>query len=145
MCSQYPTGDILPRQVKQNSDARLSFRLPTSTASGVILDETGAEDLPYKVEGRGIYKTDGKALIQVPYLSNEEIDKLIQPFIQEELAYGDTNGEEEKEGLRDTADTGSLRNGEPVPTSRDSSTWIEPQCDENYEELGEVYQPFPAE
>lgn len=80
MCSQYPTGDILPRQVKQNSDARLSFRLPTSTASGVILDETGAEELPFKQSGRAIYKTDGKKIVQVPYMDNEMIDELLAPM-----------------------------------------------------------------
>ena len=80
MCSQYPTGDILPRQVKQNSDARLSFRLPTSTASSVILDETGAEALPYGMKGRAIYKTDLKRMIQVPYMDNDMIDQLINPM-----------------------------------------------------------------
>src|SRR6185312_4127880 len=65
MCSQYPTGDILPRQVKQNSDARLSFRLPTDIASNVILDEQGAQNLPYRLKGRAIYKTDMKRMIQV--------------------------------------------------------------------------------
>ena len=79
-CSQYPTGDILPRQVKQNSDARISFRLPTSTASNVILDESGAEELPFRQSGRAIYKTDEKRIIQVPYLSNEVIDDLIGPL-----------------------------------------------------------------
>lgn len=79
-CSQYPTGDILPRQIKQNSDARVSFRLPTSTASNVILDESGAEELPFRQSGRAIYKTDEKRIIQVPYMSNELIDKLIEPL-----------------------------------------------------------------
>ena len=96
MCSQYPTGDILPRQVKQNSDARISFRLPTSTASNVILDESGAEDLPFRQAGRAIYKTDEKRLIQVPYMSNEIIDELIGP-LREEKSYGNKPREEDGE------------------------------------------------
>jgi len=80
MCSQYPTGDILPRQVKQNSDARLSFRLPTATASNVILDRSGAEDLPFQQPGRAIYATDGIMTVQVPYMNNDMIDELIKPL-----------------------------------------------------------------
>jgi S-DNA-T family DNA segregation ATPase FtsK/SpoIIIE len=141
MCSQYPTGDILPRQVKQNSDARLSFRLPTSTASGVILDETGAEDLPYKVEGRGIYKTDGKALIQVPYLSNEQIDKLIQPFIQED-SHGDAKGEEGTKGLSNSHVVSSVRYGKSVTVTSNPPFRQQQERDESAEEPGNLYKPF---
>jgi S-DNA-T family DNA segregation ATPase FtsK/SpoIIIE len=130
--------------VKQNSDARLSFRLPTSTASGVILDETGAEDLPYKVEGRGIYKTDGKALIQVPYLSNEQIDKLIQPFIQEDC-HGDAIGEEEKTRLRDTEHVSSVRYGKSVTVTGDTPVGVEPERDESAEEFADIYTAFQGE
>jgi S-DNA-T family DNA segregation ATPase FtsK/SpoIIIE len=142
MCSQYPTGDILPRQVKQNSDARLSFRLPTSTASNVILDESGAEDLPYKVEGRGIYKTDGKALIQVPYLSNEQIDKLIQPFIQEELAHGHANSEEETKGLRYSENLKLVRDGEQIATTSNPSVRQQQERNTGDEESSHLYKPF---
>src|SRR5699024_9575963 len=44
-CTQYPTSDTLPRQIKQNSDAKISFRLPTEVASRVAIDEQGAETL----------------------------------------------------------------------------------------------------
>lgn len=80
MCSQYPTADILPRQVKQNSDAKLSFRLPTGYASNVILDEEGASNLPYGQRGRAIYKTDLKKMIQVPMITNEQIDEWLGPL-----------------------------------------------------------------
>lgn len=44
-CTQYPTGGnhnpTLPRQIKQNSDAKISFRLPTEIASRVAIDEQG--------------------------------------------------------------------------------------------------------
>lgn len=104
MCSQYPTGDILPRQVKQNSDARISFRLPTSTASNVILDESGAEDLPFRQAGRAIYKTDEKRMIQVPYMSNEVIDMLLGPM-KEEKGNDNEQGEETGKGRSDSAHT----------------------------------------
>lgn len=105
ICSQYPVGTILPRLVKQNSDARLSFRLPTNTASNVILDEGGAEDIPYGYRGRAIYKADLKRIIQVPILENKEIDKLIAPF-KVEVTEDDEYREEEGTGTCDTQDTG---------------------------------------
>lgn len=69
-CTQYPTGDTLPRQVKQNSDAKLGFRLPTQTASSVVIDEPGLESIK-SIPGRAIFKTDRLTEIQVPYISNE--------------------------------------------------------------------------
>lgn len=69
-CTQYPTGDTLPRQVKQNSDAKLGFRLPTQTASSVVIDEAGLETIK-SIPGRAIFKTDRLTEIQVPYISNE--------------------------------------------------------------------------
>jgi hypothetical protein len=78
--TQYPTADTLPRQVKQNCDAKLCFRLQTDTASRVVLDENGAEELPY-IAGRAIYRTDRKYLVQTPFIENEFIDKTIRPHI----------------------------------------------------------------
>lgn len=79
-CTQYPTGDTLPRQVKQNCDARICFRLLTETASRVVLDEPGAEKLPL-IKGRAIYRTDQKYLVQTPFIENGFIDNLIKPHI----------------------------------------------------------------
>jgi ribosomal protein S24E len=78
--TQYPTADTLPRQVKQNCDARLCFRLQTDTASQVVLDENGAESLPY-IPGRAIYRTDRKYVVQTPFIENDFIDKTIRPHI----------------------------------------------------------------
>lgn len=70
-CTQYPTADTLPRQIKQNSDAKISFRLPTEVASRVAIDEQGAERL--EVVGRAIYRTADKHVLQVPYVSDKDI------------------------------------------------------------------------
>lgn len=78
--TQYPTADTLPRQVKQNCDARLCFRIQTDTASMVVLDETGAEKLPL-IPGRAIYQTDRKLIVQSPYIENDFIDRTIRPHI----------------------------------------------------------------
>lgn len=78
--TQYPTADTLPRQVKQNADARLCFRLPTETASRVVLDDSGAESLPL-IKGRAIYRTDRVTIVQTPYVENNYIDEAIRPYI----------------------------------------------------------------
>lgn len=69
--TQYPTADTLPRQIKQNSDAKISFRLPTEVASRVAIDEKGAEKLTRP--GMAIYRTHEKHIIQVPYINDKEI------------------------------------------------------------------------
>jgi hypothetical protein len=143
MCSQYPTGDILPRQVKQNSDARISFRLPTSAASNVILDEGGAEDIGYGLRGRAIYKADLKRLMQVPIIENKEIDKLLQPFIQEEIMDGHARSEETGEGLCNTEHVSSVRYGNQVTTSSDSPLRLKPERDKGIKEPGKVPESFP--
>jgi S-DNA-T family DNA segregation ATPase FtsK/SpoIIIE len=78
--TQYPTGDILPRQVKQNATSKLCFLLDTEVASKVVLDEGGAEKLPW-IKGRAIYKTDRKTVVQTPLITNDFIQKVIEPHI----------------------------------------------------------------
>ncbi|MGQ4666544.1 FtsK/SpoIIIE domain-containing protein [Metabacillus halosaccharovorans] len=80
LATQYPTGDVIPRQCKQNSDAKLSFKVRNATASNVVLDEPGAEQLP-RIKGRAIYLTDQKHVVQTPFIKDEEIKKTIQPHI----------------------------------------------------------------
>jgi len=69
--TQYPTADTLPRQIKQNSDAKISFRLPTEVASRVAIDEQGAEKIA--CPGRAIYRTHERQEIQVPYIDDKEV------------------------------------------------------------------------
>lgn len=79
LATQYPTGDVIPRQCKQNSDAKLSFRVQSATASRVVLDETGAELLP-QIKGRAIYQTaDRREILQTPLISTELIRETLTP------------------------------------------------------------------
>ncbi|MGH0951373.1 FtsK/SpoIIIE domain-containing protein [Bacillus mycoides] len=78
-CTQYPTADTLPRQIKQNADAKLGFRLPTAVASQVALDEPGLEDLP-SLPGRALFKTDRTEEIQAPYLKDTDMWKLLKQY-----------------------------------------------------------------
>jgi DNA segregation ATPase FtsK/SpoIIIE, S-DNA-T family len=79
-CTQYPTADTLPRQIKQNADLKISFRLPTGYASAVVIDEQGAEELPSDIPGRAIIKTHEKKIVQVPYISDEEMTKRLEVY-----------------------------------------------------------------
>jgi DNA segregation ATPase FtsK/SpoIIIE, S-DNA-T family len=72
-CTQYPTADTLPRAVKMTSDVKMTFRLGTAYASGVAIDEPGAEELPTDLKGRALYKTHEVSEIQVPYISDDEM------------------------------------------------------------------------
>lgn len=81
LATQYPTGDVIPRQCKQNSDAKLCFRVQDDIASRVVLGKSGAEQLP-KVKGRAIYQTaDERTVLQTPFIKPEEIKRNIQPHI----------------------------------------------------------------
>lgn len=83
LATQYPVGDCIPRQVKQNSDAKLAFRVQTAVASRVVLDEVGAEDLP-EIVGRAIYQTASKReILQTPLITSEIIQSTIAPYIVE--------------------------------------------------------------
>lgn len=80
LATQYPTGDVIPRQCKQNSDAKLSFRVQSATASRVVLDETGAELLP-QIKGRAIYQTaDQREILQTPLIITEMIRETLAPY-----------------------------------------------------------------
>ncbi|PEE37694.1 hypothetical protein COL91_27175 [Bacillus pseudomycoides] len=69
-CTQYPTGDTLPRVVKQMVNAKLGFRLPTRTASEVVIDQSGLEHLP-SIPGRAIYMKENFTELQVPYIDDK--------------------------------------------------------------------------
>lgn len=79
LATQYPTVTSIPSVVKQMSDAKLGFRLPTRVASEVVLDEPGLEVLP-SLPGRAIYKSDRLTEIQVPYISDEMMWKHLKEY-----------------------------------------------------------------
>lgn len=81
VATQYPVGDVIPRQVKQNADAKLCFRVQSGVASRVVLDAEGAEALPM-IKGRAIYQTaDKREILQTPLITTDIIHDTIQPHI----------------------------------------------------------------
>lgn len=108
--TQYPLRENLPPTVKQNSDAKVVFRLQSEVASRTVMDEAGAEKLPRKDDeykgGRAIYMTDAPIIVQTPFAENRTIEELISPYrIKKEEIY---DSEESKESRGDIIQLGSL-------------------------------------
>jgi DNA segregation ATPase FtsK/SpoIIIE, S-DNA-T family len=79
-CTQYPTSDTLPRQVKQNADLKITFRLSAGYASMVAIDDYGAEELPSDIPGRAIVKTHELRTLQTPFISDSEMWKRLEVY-----------------------------------------------------------------
>jgi S-DNA-T family DNA segregation ATPase FtsK/SpoIIIE len=88
-CTQYPTADTLPRQIKQNADAKIGFRLPTQVASQVTIDEGGLEELP-RLPGRAIYKTDICTELQVPFIDNKKMWEMLGCYENKDNSKGES-------------------------------------------------------
>ncbi|MCC8435505.1 cell division protein FtsK [Brevibacillus sp. M2.1A] len=113
LATQYPTGDVIPRQCKQNSDAKLCFRVQTATASRVVLDETGAETLP-EIKGRAIYQTaDKMQIVQTPFIDSKTIRQSVQPHIvikpRKEQNDADNSREAHREARTNPPQSGQIR------------------------------------
>lgn len=88
LATQYPTGDVIPRQCKQNSDAKICFRVQSGVASKVVLDEVGAEELP-DIKGRAIFQRGANRYVVQTYLVSEKhIENTIKTHRREQ--HGDT-------------------------------------------------------
>lgn len=113
LATQYPTGDVIPRQCKQNSDAKLCFRVQTATASRVVLDETGAETLP-EIKGRAIYQTaDKRQIVQTPLIDSKTIRQIVQPHVvikpRKEQIDADSYGKPHRETRENPPQSGQIR------------------------------------
>jgi S-DNA-T family DNA segregation ATPase FtsK/SpoIIIE len=75
--TQYPTKEAVPMQVKMNIVARLSFVCASQVSSRVLLDEIGAESLP-SIPGRAIYLVEKKRTVQVPYIDDKMMFKMME-------------------------------------------------------------------
>jgi hypothetical protein len=94
------------------------------------------------MRGRAIYKADQKRLMQVPILENEDIDKLLKPFIQGDVLDGDASAEEGTKRLQHSNEPVFVRDGEQVSTSDDSQPGGQPERNKSPEESSDLYKPF---
>lgn len=96
-CTQYPTADIVSNQIKINCGMRLCSYVPTEANSIVILEKTGAENLP-AYPGRFIFKQNLYSTVQVPYVGDDaKWNKLLMPYKTEVIQDGDGHTKADKE------------------------------------------------
>ncbi len=108
--SQYTTADVLPRQIKQNADSKICFKIQTGYASEVILGEkiTQAAELP-KIKGRAIYKDGADIMeVQVPYISDNVMNELLSSYFVED-------GENEQEETQNLVQFKDVRSNDKRP------------------------------
>jgi FtsK/SpoIIIE family len=83
---------VLPPRIKSNLLARICFTTADKNNSIVILDQEGAEKLG-KIEGRAIYLDSDTNIIQVPYITPQECEELLQPYKKENTNDNETKQE----------------------------------------------------
>lgn len=78
ICTQHVSVDVLPGWIKTNMTLRISGKMPSDSASRVILDTGTAVNLP-AVAGRLVISQGRiETIVQSPLISNEEIAKAVE-------------------------------------------------------------------
>ena len=97
VATQRPSTDVITGVVKANIPSRISFAVSSSIDSRTILDQTGAEKLLGK--GDMLFKPMGENVpirIQGAYVSDEELQKIVDFTISQQKANYDHSITEEK-------------------------------------------------
>jgi hypothetical protein len=77
ICTQHSSVDVLPGWVKTNMILRISGKMPSDSASRVILDTGTAATLP-DIPGRLVFSIGrSEIVVQSPYISDEEIARAV--------------------------------------------------------------------
>lgn len=78
LCTQHSSVDVLPGWIKTNMGVRASGKMPTHTASEVILGTTTASTLP-NIPGRMVFRVGStETIAQSPFISDEQIVQSIK-------------------------------------------------------------------
>ncbi len=88
LATQKPTVDVITGLIKSNLPARISFQVASRMDSRVVLDEMGADKLLGK--GDMLYmapETSALQRAQGTYVSDEEVNKVIEFFADQEPQY----------------------------------------------------------
>lgn len=75
LATQRPSREVISGDIRANFTTRISFRVPSSVDSRVILSETGAEKLMQP--GELLYKNKGTIRLQAPFVSEEDIRRTV--------------------------------------------------------------------
>ena len=110
VATQRPSTDVITGVVKANIPSRISFAVSSSIDSRTILDQTGAEKLLGK--GDMLFKPMGENIpirIQGAFLSDEELQKIVDHTISQQQANYDHSITEDKDS--DSGDSGKYDDG----------------------------------
>ena len=111
VATQRPSTDVITGVVKANIPSRISFAVSSSIDSRTILDQTGAEKLLGK--GDMLFKPMGENVpirIQGAYVSDEELQKIVDFTISQQKAIYDHSLTEER-GESSSSDAGKYDDG----------------------------------
>lgn len=110
VATQRPSTDVITGVVKANIPSRISFAVSSSIDSRTILDQTGAEKLLGK--GDMLFRPMGENVpirIQGAYVSDEELQKIVDFTISQQKANYDHSITEEHGG--ESGDSGKYDDG----------------------------------
>ncbi len=80
LCTQRPSADLVPSNIKAQLNGRLALRVNDAIASRMIIDDTGAQNL--QKHGDMLYRTDsGTERIQGYFISVEEVEQIVAEIL----------------------------------------------------------------
>ena len=112
VATQRPSTDVITGVVKANIPSRISFAVSSSIDSRTILDQTGAEKLLGK--GDMLFKPMGENVpirIQGAYVSDEELQKIVDFTISQQKANYDHSLTEDRSSGESSSDAGKYDDG----------------------------------
>jgi hypothetical protein len=78
LATQHPSVDVLPGWIKTNMNIRIASKMPSHTASQIILDTISAALLPV-IPGRMVFSIGREEIVaQSPYISDMEIAQAVR-------------------------------------------------------------------
>lgn len=79
LCTQRPSADLVPTSIRNLMNGRVALHVNDATASRMVLEESGAEQL--QMRGDLLFK-DGTSLMRAQgyYVTSNELDDLLQPY-----------------------------------------------------------------
>ena len=81
LCTQRPSADLVPSNIKAQLNGRLALRVNDAIASRMIIDDTGAQNL--QKHGDMLYKTDSSIdHVQGYYITIPEIEGIVNKIIK---------------------------------------------------------------
>jgi S-DNA-T family DNA segregation ATPase FtsK/SpoIIIE len=84
LSTQRPSREVLPGLLKANIPVKICFKVTTAVNSRVVLDTAGAENLIGKGDGFLDNGRDGLQRFQGCYISDNDIDKIIN-YVNNEM------------------------------------------------------------